>query len=55
MEKVVRKLRSQQMPPGGHEMPDKATRTAFIGWMEGRLDAGRRRARRSRATSACIA
>jgi len=39
MEKVVRKLRSQQMPPGGHEMPDKATRSAFIGWMEGRLDA----------------
>ena len=23
MEKVVRKLRSQQMPPGGHDMPDK--------------------------------
>ena len=28
-EKVVRKLRSQQMPPGGHEMPDKATRAAL--------------------------
>src|SRR5690606_32053142 len=38
MEKVVRKLRSQQMPPGGSEIPDKATRTAFISWLEGRLD-----------------
>ena len=38
MEKVVRKLRGQQMPPGGHKMPDKATRAAFISWMEGRLD-----------------
>jgi mono/diheme cytochrome c family protein len=38
MEKVVRKLRSQQMPPGGQKVPDKATRTAFISWMEGRLD-----------------
>ena len=39
MEKVVRKLRSQQMPPGGHKMPDKDTRASFISWMEGRLDA----------------
>jgi mono/diheme cytochrome c family protein len=38
MEKVVRKLRSQQMPPGGHEMPDQSTRAGFISWMEGRLD-----------------
>jgi hypothetical protein len=38
LEKVVRKLRSQQMPPGGHKMPDKATRSSFISWMEGRLD-----------------
>jgi mono/diheme cytochrome c family protein len=37
-EKVVRKLRSQQMPPGGHEMPDTPTRRAFISWMEGQLD-----------------
>ncbi|MET0310632.1 MAG: DUF1592 domain-containing protein [Burkholderiaceae bacterium] len=37
-EKVVRKLRSQQMPPGGHEMPGKDVRNAFISWMEGRLD-----------------
>jgi len=39
MEKVVRKLRSQQMPPGGHKMPDKDARASFISWMEGRLDA----------------
>jgi mono/diheme cytochrome c family protein len=38
LEKVVRKLRSQQMPPGGHKVPDKTTRAAFITWMEGRLD-----------------
>jgi mono/diheme cytochrome c family protein len=38
LEKVVRKLRSQQMPPGGHKMPDKPTRNAFISWMESRLD-----------------
>ncbi len=38
MEKVVRKLRSQQMPPGGHKMPDKATRNTFVSWMEGQLD-----------------
>src|SRR5262245_19657088 len=38
LEKAVRKLRSQQMPPGGHKMPDKNTRAAFLSWMEGRLD-----------------
>jgi mono/diheme cytochrome c family protein len=38
LEKVVRKLRSQQMPPGGHKMPDKPTRAAFLSWMETRLD-----------------
>jgi hypothetical protein len=38
LEKAVRKLRSQQMPPGGENMPDPATRDAFIGWMETRLD-----------------
>ena len=37
-EKVVRKLRSQQMPPGGHKVPDKATRAALVSWMEGNLD-----------------
>ena len=39
LEKVVRKMRSQQMPPGGHKVPDKATRAAFVSWMEGNLDA----------------
>jgi hypothetical protein len=38
LEKVVRKMRSQQMPPGGEKMPDKATRAAFVSWMEGQLD-----------------
>lgn len=38
-EKVIRKLRGQQMPPGGHKMPDKATRNALISWMETDLDA----------------
>lgn len=38
-ETVVRKLRSQQMPPGGREMPDNATRSRFVGWLESRLDA----------------
>ena len=38
LEKTVRKLRSQLMPPGGHKMPDKNTRSQFIGWLEGRLD-----------------
>jgi mono/diheme cytochrome c family protein len=37
-EKVVRKLRSQQMPPGGHEMPDANARRQFVSWLEGRLD-----------------
>jgi hypothetical protein len=38
LEKVVRKLRSQQMPPGGHKIPDKTARNAFVSWMETRLD-----------------
>jgi Protein of unknown function (DUF1592)/Protein of unknown function (DUF1588)/Protein of unknown function (DUF1587)/Protein of unknown function (DUF1585)/Protein of unknown function (DUF1595) len=38
LEKAVRKLRSQQMPPGGHKMPDQPTRAAFISWLETRLD-----------------
>jgi Protein of unknown function (DUF1592)/Protein of unknown function (DUF1588)/Protein of unknown function (DUF1587)/Protein of unknown function (DUF1585)/Protein of unknown function (DUF1595) len=38
LEKAVRKLRSQQMPPGGHKMPDQPTRLAFISWLENRLD-----------------
>jgi mono/diheme cytochrome c family protein len=38
LEKVVRKLRGQQMPPGGHKIPDRATRREFVAWIEGRLD-----------------
>jgi mono/diheme cytochrome c family protein len=38
LEKVVRKMRSQQMPPGGKKVPDKETRAAFVAWMEGNLD-----------------
>ncbi|MEO8309151.1 MAG: DUF1587 domain-containing protein, partial [Pseudomonadota bacterium] len=37
-EKVVRKLRSQQMPPGGHKVPDQQTRAALVSWMERNLD-----------------
>ena len=33
LEKVVRKMRSQQMPPGGHKVPDKETRAAFVSWI----------------------
>ncbi|MET0293092.1 MAG: DUF1592 domain-containing protein [Steroidobacteraceae bacterium] len=39
MEKVVRKMRGQLMPPGGHPMPSRADAKAFIGWIEGDLDA----------------
>ncbi|MEY2852997.1 MAG: hypothetical protein RL030_129, partial [Pseudomonadota bacterium] len=38
LEKVVRKMRSQQMPPGGKKVPDRETRAAFVAWMEGNLD-----------------
>lgn len=38
MEKTVRKLRGQLMPPGGNPRPDNATTNAFISWMEGNLD-----------------
>jgi Protein of unknown function (DUF1592)/Protein of unknown function (DUF1588)/Protein of unknown function (DUF1587)/Protein of unknown function (DUF1585)/Protein of unknown function (DUF1595) len=42
MEKVVRKLRGQMMPPGGNKMPDKQASAAFVKWMESTLDqAGR--------------
>ena len=47
LEKVVRKMRSQQMPPGGEKVPDKATRAAFVSWMEGNLDEAGARASRS--------
>ena len=39
LEKAVRKLRGQLMPPGGNPRPDNATTNAFIAWMEGNLDA----------------
>jgi len=38
MEKVIRKLRSQQMPPGGNKMPEKQLATSFVSWMETSLD-----------------
>jgi mono/diheme cytochrome c family protein len=38
MEKTVRKLRGQLMPPGGHEQPPAADARAFIKWIESDLD-----------------
>ncbi len=38
MEKVIRKLRSQQMPPGGNKMPEKQLAGSFVSWMETSLD-----------------
>src|ERR1700740_2770389 len=38
LEKVVRKLRSQQMPPDGVPRPDKATLDGFTGTLEAALD-----------------
>ena len=38
MEKVVRKLRGQMMPPGGNKMPSKAASASFVKWMENSLD-----------------
>ena len=37
-EKVVLKMRAGVMPPAGAPRPDKATRAAFLGWLEGELD-----------------
>jgi Protein of unknown function (DUF1592)/Protein of unknown function (DUF1588)/Protein of unknown function (DUF1585)/Protein of unknown function (DUF1587)/Protein of unknown function (DUF1595) len=39
MEKVVRKLRGQMMPPGGNKMPSKEASATFVKWMESSLDA----------------
>ena len=39
LEKVVRKLRSDQMPPLGRPRPDPATRAAFVRTLEAKLDA----------------
>ena len=38
MEKVIRKLRSQQMPPGGNPRPSTPLSQSFVAWMEGTLD-----------------
>jgi hypothetical protein len=38
-EKAVRKLRGRLMPPPGEKQPDQKSVDAFVGWMEGRLDA----------------
>lgn len=38
MEKVIRKLRSQQMPPGGNTRPATPLSQSFVAWMEGTLD-----------------
>ena len=38
MEKVIRKLRSQQMPPGGNKVPSREDNHAFVAWMETSLD-----------------
>ena len=37
-EKVVLKMRAGVMPPAGAPRPDKPTRAAFLGWLEGELD-----------------
>ena len=37
-EKIVRRLRSESMPPVSARRPDKATYTALTGWLESELD-----------------
>jgi mono/diheme cytochrome c family protein len=37
-EKVIRKLRTQSMPPAGARRPDAATLDALAGWLEATLD-----------------
>ena len=37
-EKVIRKLRTGTMPPGGRPRPDAETYAAVAGWLEARLD-----------------
>ncbi|MBM3779111.1 MAG: DUF1592 domain-containing protein [Acidimicrobiia bacterium] len=39
LEKIVRKLRTGEMPPPGARRPDAATYDAFAGWLEQQLDA----------------
>ncbi len=38
-EKAVRKLRGRLMPPPGSPQPEQASIDAFVGWLEGALDA----------------
>jgi mono/diheme cytochrome c family protein len=37
-EKVLRKVRTGQMPPSGMPRPDAAAASAFVSWLEGSLD-----------------
>jgi hypothetical protein len=37
-EKVLRKVRSEEMPPPGLPVPDPATRASFVRWLETKLD-----------------
>jgi hypothetical protein len=41
-ESVVRKMRAGLMPPAGMPRPDAASQEAFLGWLEGTLDAAAR-------------
>ena len=38
LEKVVRKVRTGQMPPAGRRRPDEATRESLASWLEAELD-----------------
>ena len=38
LEKVVRKVRTGQMPPAGRRRPDEATRESLVRWVETELD-----------------
>ena len=38
LEKVVRKVRTGQMPPAGRRRPDEATRESLVRWVEAELD-----------------
>jgi hypothetical protein len=38
-ERVLKKLRTEAMPPTGSRRPDQATRSAFVAWLQASLDA----------------
>src|SRR4051812_23097270 len=38
MEKTVRKMRGQLMPPAGHKQPSVSEAREFVRWVEGDLD-----------------